>query len=276
MKKFAFILLLAIFSVQVFAQSGASIFVSARGNDINDGLSESTPLKSLDLAVVTAILTGVNKVTVIGTLTMENGKQDGIVVFRLMGLSNSNSELLITGKPNAPAADRAVLTGRGSGKATVMIIQNNIRFEHIEITGGEGELPVGIVVNNSRVVLGQGVLVRNNQNAGVFVPKGTCIIDGGEVCENMFGIAVLDILIMQSGYIRNNGPFNGAGVGVRNGGQFTMTGGTITGNRAASYGGGVAVQSGGRFDQTGGTISGNTAPQSPNVYRQSGSLGSNL
>jgi hypothetical protein len=68
----------------------------------------------------------------------------------------------------------------------------------------------------------------------------------------------------------------GGGVFVDAGGRFTMSGGSIGGNSAASVGGGVAVNSGGRFDQTGGTISGNTAATGPNVFREQGSLGSNL
>jgi hypothetical protein len=63
---------------------------------------------------------------------------------------------------------------------------------------------------------------------------------------------------------------------VGKGGRFTMSGGTITGNRHPYQGGGVLVLSGGRFDQTGGTVSGNTAPSYPDIFRQSGSLGSGL
>lgn len=49
---------------------------------------------------------------------------------------------------------------------------------------------------------------------------------------------------------------DGGGVSI-NGGEFTMTGGTISGN-AAHYGGGVYVVKS-TFTMSGGTISGNTA-----------------
>jgi len=53
------------------------------------------------------------------------------------------------------------------------------------------------------------------------------------------------------------------------GGQFTLLGGSITGNRAKGSSGGVFVQSGGRFDQNGGTVSGNTAQGSnPDIYKE--------
>ncbi|MDR2534669.1 MAG: hypothetical protein LBD29_01390 [Treponema sp.] len=68
--------------------------------------------------------------------------------------------------------------------------------------------------------------------------------------------------IMNGGALRDNkcsASRSGGGVYV-NGGTFTMTSGTISGN-AAGYGGGVYVDSG-TFTMNGGTISGNTASHS--------------
>jgi hypothetical protein len=54
----------------------------------------------------------------------------------------------------------------------------------------------------------------------------------------------------------NKNPSTGGGAVYVNGGVFTMNGGTISGNWAASYGGGVCVN-GGKFYMYDGTISGN-------------------
>jgi single-stranded DNA-binding protein len=55
-----------------------------------------------------AIAKSINKVTVIGTLTKESNeyKTGSVTVFNLFTMGN---EILITGKPGATGADRAVL-----------------------------------------------------------------------------------------------------------------------------------------------------------------------
>ena len=283
MKKLVLILMLACAACAgVFAQQ--SIYVSANGNDDNDGLSEARPLKDLFVAVLLAFSNDINRITVIGTLDL---RSEGLVdswdsVFNFMYLGSD--ELLITGKQGATGTERAVLSGRGSGKAVVNITTGKIRFQNIEIFGGEGSLEntrgYGLYISpNGSVTLGQGAVIRNNASGGVLL-MGTCIIDGGEILENSNpGIFIGGNLTMRSGSIRNNrSSGNAGGVGIIDGGRFTMSGGTISGNAANQAGGGVYVASGGRFDQTGGTISGNTARQgsNPNVYRVQGALGSNL
>ncbi|HWP51998.1 MAG TPA: hypothetical protein VN626_09925, partial [Clostridia bacterium] len=62
-----------------------------------------------------------------------------------------------------------------------------------------------------------------------------------------------------------NTPHGGGGVSVSNGGNLTMTGGSITGN-AAYNGGGVNLQGGARFIMTGGTITGNTTKMGGGIY----------
>ena len=58
----------------------------------------------------------------------------------------------------------------------------------------------------------------------------------------------------------------GGGVKVRNGGNFTMLSGEISGNHGYNSGGGVCVLSGGNFTMSGGTISGNRAGEGGGVY----------
>ena len=281
MKKITLVLLIALCS-RVFAQSGAGYFVSADGNDANDGLSESAPLKTLDEAIYRTSLTEIKKITVTGALTVENSdlKQGGEFVFLLLGFSG-NDELLVTGRPAAAGAERAVLSGRDSLMPVVLAASGNIRFEHIEISGGEGAIGIGLYIDNgATVTLGPGAVVRGNQSIGVFIGEGTCVIEGGEVRDNMnIGVAVdsFGVLTMLSGSVKDNRSQSaGGGVLIAERGRFNMVGGTITDNSAVQWGGGVEVRAGGSFNQVGGTISGNDAPQFPDVARSKRSLGLDL
>jgi hypothetical protein len=337
-----FLLVICIVCAGAFAQE--TLYVSANGSGL--GWEETDPT-SFTNAWVYIEMGFAKKLIIIGTLDINNTNQDRQAVFDLFdaneglramggeGYRDALGEILITGKPNASGTERAVLSANGTGKSAVRLRYLKIRFEHIEISGGEKDDGFGCgieIYNDSNVILGQGAVVRNNQ-WGIGIIRGTCIIDGGEVRDNKkLGIAVDEngILTMQSGAIRDNrGEGNGGGVYVGSGGRFTMTGGTITGNSATDgggvfvrpdgrftmtggtitgnratrygggvcvygrfdqtggtitnnsadeYGGGVIVRSGGRFDQTSGTISNNTAGRgsNPNVYRETGSLGSNL
>ena len=267
----------------VFAQN---IYVSANGNDSNDGLSETRAVKSLDTAVKKASAANGN-VVVIGTLNLQSEGYAGLLnkwsFGAVFSISDITRELIITGKPNAAGSERAVLSGAGSESMVLIAANSIIRLEHIEISGGEGEYGPGIGNDtNASITLGQGAVVRDNALYGVVVFQGTFIIDGGEVRDNReTGVLVESEghLILRGGYIRNNRSSGyGGGVHIFERGSFTMTGGTITGNAATHAGGGVYVFANGRFDQSGGTISGNTAGQgaNQNIFRTQGSLGSNL
>jgi len=266
----------------IFAQN---IYVSASGNDNNDGLSEGKAVKSLGIAVSKAYAANRN-VVVIGTLNGQSESYNGIynkwsygAIFRIADI---NRELIISGKPDAAGSERAVISAEGS-EAAVLIIDNSIiRFENIEISGGEGENGMGIqIINGASITLGQGAVVKNNELFGVFIYKGTCTVNGGEIRDNQNnGVVVFEesSLIFRDGYIRNNRtPDNGGGIAITNKGSFIMTGGMISGNSAAASGGGVFVYTGGRFDQTGGIINGNSANQgdNPNVSRALGTFGAN-
>ena len=98
--------------------------------------------------------------------------------------------------------------------------------------------------------------------------KGTFSMEGGTISKfkstNQYAgpVVVNDgSMTMQDGTIDGNTAteFNSAGgVLVNKTSTFTMTGGTISNNRA-NRGGGVLVRENGKFEMTGGTISGNTA-----------------
>jgi hypothetical protein len=290
MKKAIVVILFAcLICAETFAQ--ISVYVSANGNDSNDGLSENTPVKSFNFALSIIAKNNIRTITVIGTLDINNQDviAEAIWVFGLFGevmnliFMNRQDEIVITGKPEAVGLERAVLSGRGAENKFVVVISSEnakIRFEHIDISGGEGERGAGLIITGgAEVTLGVGAVVRNNAFAGVGIEEGTCVINGGEVLGNRYGgvsVQANGILYLKNGVIRENNGIAGAGVMISNGGRFTMTGGIISANRASNTGGGVAVDTGGRFDQTGGNISGNIAPQRNNVSRAYGTLGSNL
>jgi len=291
MKRIVLLALLFCICGLCFAQQ--SIYVSANGNDDNDGLSEAAALKTLWVAFLSAIIHETNKITVIGTLTKENSNFSAgdTNVFKLT--SFGSQEMLITGKPGATGAERAVLSGKGSGAVAVYTNGESddptkIRLENIEITGGEGEMGVGLFIGDyASVTLGPGAVLQGNSGPGVGIyANATCVIAGGEIRNNRSagnggGVLIMDggNLIMLSGSITDNRTatsksFSGGGVYIGKGGRFTMSGGSITNNQAQGPGGGVAVASRGRFEQTGGFVSDNTASSYSNIYRESGSLGS--
>ena len=313
MKKIVLVfgVLLSFFTANIYGQE--SLYVSAGGSS-NIGFSEAAPGNSLINALILAKAGYIKKITVIGTLDMGSDSmsrefiRDNGAVFGLPDLSrfSSNSdtqEILVTGKQGASATERAVLTGQNSGASVLSFSDNiRIRFENIEISNGEvSENTAGaglIVMGNSVITLGTGVIVRANQRFGVgVIAGGTVILDGGEVRDNQGGGFFVNIngnLVIRNGAVRNNrSPTNGGGVFIARGGNLTMSGGAITGNsslfgggitifeggnftmsggsitaNSAVGGGGIYVQKDGRFEQTGGDISNNTANTGPNVFRE--------
>ncbi|MCL2093990.1 MAG: hypothetical protein FWH12_07320 [Treponema sp.] len=301
MKNFFIYVLLITLSVSVYAQR--TYYVSAAGSNSNDGLSDITSFQTLNHAFIMATSTDIKTITVIGTLNiLSEGQISSRSVFSFTHRNDRDTEILITGIPGATGNNRAVLSGIGSGNNVVDTF-GNIRFEHIEISGAEGQNGFGIVMTaTSELIIGTGTVIRGN-STGVQIHSNTCILDGGEIRDNNgSGVAVVaSTFTMRNGIIRNNhgggvritvdGNFTmsggsitgngnrnmqaGGGVFVSNG-RFNQTGGSITNNTAGLAGGGVAVRSGATFVQTGGSISNNTAQQSPNVFRERGALGSDL
>lgn len=173
-----FLFLTCTLYVTVFAQQ--SFYVSAKGNDNNDGLSEARSVMSLEEAYFRAMKGSIKKITVIGTLN-ENTESNSISnkynagsVFCLMNLGDTSQEITITGKLGATSTDNAVLSAKGSADAAVILVDSGVRvrFEHIEISGGEGEYGSGICIYKSiNVTLGPGAVVRGNQSFGLHIAE---------------------------------------------------------------------------------------------------------
>jgi hypothetical protein len=119
-----------------------SLYVSAKGDDNNNGRSEETPFKTLKKASEAANSGVIKTITIIGTI-------DGDSEIRQEG----NDEILITGKSNVSGAERAVLDiDKVSGK---------VRFTYIRLAG----LSAGW--GRATVTLGTGVIVSNPKGTGV-------------------------------------------------------------------------------------------------------------
>ena len=272
-----------------FDQSKPSYFVSAKGNDNNNGISVSKPFKTLGKAIAAAYENNIDIITIIGTLAQES-EGEGFFINK-----KDTREILITGLPSAKENQRAILSGKGSEDGILVVNNCTLRFEHIELSDGK---IVGLLVSHSaQVTLGTGSIIQSIDGFGIVIESGgKVIIDGGEVCNNSVGVLLPDngTLIMNNGVIKNNNNLRGGGGGVfiHDGSLFTMTGGNITGNYAivgggvfvnangsfiitggtitgnnAEEGGGVAVNEGGNFDQSGGTIYGNTATNGADVMQ---------
>jgi hypothetical protein len=105
-----------------------------------------------------------------------------------------------------------------------------------------------------------------------FILEGNITLDGDN--DNDSTSALLNVirgshLLIRDGVtLRNNFSIEGGGVCVENGGNFTMSGGTISGN-TADRGGGVFVRTSG-FTKTGGTIYGANSDNLSNIANTAG------
>ncbi|MDR2768168.1 MAG: hypothetical protein LBB82_07580 [Treponema sp.] len=233
-------------------------YVRAGGSDRNDGLSESTPFRSLFKALAAASAVRAQTVVVIGTLDLQSEQTSNDErVFILQG-GGRDLVITITGKAGAGGDERAVLSAEGTGRRVALIRgETNLRFENIEISGGSSELQGGglVIGQGSIVTLGPGATLRNNKASGggggvVVIPGGRLFISGAVIAENSSeavggGIAGAgEMIVMDSGEVRDNTAPAGGGIAVFDGCVFTLKGGSIVFNRAGLFGGGVAIQNG--------------------------------
>ena len=95
-----------------------SLYVSEHGDDNNDGRSEETPYKTLEKAVEMANNGAIKTITVIGTI---NYSKSWIVISN----RSNTDEILITGKPGANNAEKAVMQG--------ISVDGRFSFTHIAL-----------------------------------------------------------------------------------------------------------------------------------------------
>jgi hypothetical protein len=268
-------------SIEVFAWQ--SIYVSAIGDNKNDGLSEAKPLKSLESAISKAKEQSIERITIIGKLdayehfsdlnSSQLSRMEQNFAF-VIGLDNIPLNITITGKPGAKETERAVLSSASrSGKSVILVSSGaKVFFEEIEISDGL----VGIYIDNGAgVTIGSGAVIQGNEKQGIYVNNGYCNIYGGVVRDNQGG----GVFIGEKGEVkmgtdwRGNGAIRdnqtsgyGGGVYISEGGRFSMYGGVIQGNKADLGGGGIANC--GYYEYNNGIVSSNIAASQssmPNV-----------
>ncbi|MDR1929093.1 MAG: hypothetical protein LBQ44_00550 [Treponema sp.] len=250
-------------------------YVRADGDDRNDGISEETPFRSLFKALVMASRGPARVITLLGTLDLASEQSANAErVFIIQG--TGRAEITIRGRElPAGAADRAVLSGREAGRRVILVRGfSNIRFEHVEISGGRssGE-GGGIGIGSGAVVtLGPGTVVRDNRSETVgggaaLAPGAVLVIAGGTVVTNSAagvggGVAAVgrgSSFTLESGEIRENQAEAGGGAAIYEGCAFRFLGGAIENNRAAVAGGGLVLNRSASMRMEGGRIGGNSS-----------------
>ena len=225
----AFFLSAAIGTAQTAAAGlPSAYYVRASGDDGNDGLSEETPLRTLNRAVDAAKAGTVKTIIVIGELNEESESaapsgRDRESVFSING--SGNSEITIRGFDL-----RAGLNARNSGKRVVKIEGGAIiRLETITLSGGRAENGGGVFIADAAFTLGDGAVIRNNRaeidGGGLFLYSGTLTVSGTAVIRN------------------NRAGDDGGGVYAVSGGTFLLSGNSRIANNLADCGGGVCVDS---------------------------------
>ena len=253
MKKIIISLLLFTICITAFAQQ--SYFVSANGNDSNNGLTENNAFATLSRAIQAASTESIKQITVVGTL-------QGFTMIRDTG----SSEILITGKPDASEYEKAVLIPT---EPLLFNIQgnSNIRLENIILQGTLGISNAnsqGIGIDGAVVTLGRNLLITKfsaNAGAGVNIRSGTLRMTGnatiaGNRSQQGGGIYVNrgTLVMEENAIIRDNEARNGAGI-YNWAGLVQLRGNSlVTANKAESSGGGVYNAS--RLEFSGGRITG--------------------
>ncbi|MDR1636421.1 MAG: hypothetical protein LBR93_03705 [Treponema sp.] len=257
-----FVVLAGCASAPVDLTGVTSYYVRANGKDKNAGISEEKPFKTLAKAVEAASGSTVKTITVLGTLNSA-----------LPEITNTGAEIVITGKPDAAARDKAVLQIPKEGKAFNAGGDSRIRFEHITITGGELS---GIQVNEgATVTLGQGAVVSGNSRrygGGILVIKGGTLVMSGNAlvtknhADSGGGIFTVGTLLMKDDALVSEND-----VGMTDDGKDGQGGGVYAENAEVTLEGNAAVVKNSGF--WGGGIYIN--PKSALVMRDSASIREN-
>jgi hypothetical protein len=286
--KIVFFAFIAVCGFPLAAQNAQSYYVKATGFDINNGLAENAPFRTLGKAVEAARQSEIKIITVIGELTeasesalpaqLRDPLRESVFYIRNSG----TVDIIITGKNNA------VLSASGMGKRVLKIEGNSrISIQNIVVSGGKSASGGGMAVGkNALVTLKDGAFISGNtgtSGGGIFV-SGAFTLAGGAVSKNTatngggIFLAPADdgggILSMTGGEISSNQAANaGGGVTISRGCLFTLDNGAIWGNKAQG-GGGVAAagveNSVSSFTMNNGVISSNQAVWGSGVYLYEG------
>ena len=207
-----------------------------------------------------------------GNVTITNVTLDGTLksysTDELLSISGSGTEVTL--------GDDAIICNNSDSGVCVSSYNGKFKMTGGAITGNRTSFGGGgVKISYGTFEMSGGIISGNSGGYGGGVDIGTksgCkfTMSGGEISGNYAkrgaGVNVSKGLYtgtfeMSGGTISENqsygtGDSDGGG-GVYVSGEFTMSGGEITGNTAKSQGGGVFVKTGGTFTP-GGTVSGNT------------------
>jgi len=173
------------------------------------------------------------------------------------------------------------ITRTGTGSLFTVGLNAKLALQNITLQGNTSNTAALVTVNanNAQLYMYNGSAIKDNTNTsdpggGVAVTSGTFTMKGGEISGNKAvsgspgthrggGVYVggSGKFFMEDGDIKTNTALGGCGVDVY-GGEFTMSGGKISGNiinTGGSDGIGVGVSDSGKFTMSGGEISGNNS-----------------
>jgi hypothetical protein len=265
------------------------IYVSRNGNDANDGLSPSTPVKNLVRAIEVAnnIDSASNVLIKVGSGVYTNG--DGLSTN--VGLVVNRPNLIISGgwdSSFSSVVSNSVLDGNNILYHVVMIRDvTNVRLENLVIRGGnangnnsDDKIGGGIYVSNvSYLVIESSVVIKNNSandsGGGVYLYYSTNTTISGSVYGNSATNWGGGVFLWYSpnttisGSICGNSANSGGGVYLYNSPNTTISG-SICGNSANNSGGGVYLDNSDYFTNTG-WITNNTAVYAGGGVYRSGS-----
>jgi hypothetical protein len=267
--------------------SSDSIYVSTSGNDANDGLSPSKPVRTLVKAMEIA-----NTKDKAANVVIKVGSG---VYTPDSGLSSSGSGFVIN-RPNivisggwnsdfSSVEGKSELDGNGSLRHVVMIKDvTNVKLENLVIRGGiatntfDGSDPDssggGIYVSKvSYLVIESSVVISNNGayfGGGLFLSNSTYTTISGNVYDNaaIFGGGVILVdspnTTISGSVYSNFAYFSGGGLYLYNSPNTTISG-SVYGNSANNRGGGLFLEDSPNTTISG-SVYGNSATNGGGLY----------
>lgn len=246
-----------------FDKPSGCVYISASGNDTNDGLSPLTPKLTLTSGFELA-KTQTNSVIFIGgnfiLTTNINSKHSG-------GYLSYASNIIITGGWNENFTEQgqpSVLNGNQVCRHVISIANSfNIALTNLFITGGKDNsingFGGGIFLSNSSQCFIACLITNNYVNrygGGIYISGNSNLINSfifdNYAGNNGGGIYLSGKTNVISGTIENNTSGTGGGVYISTG-AYNIFSGTISGNT----GGGVYLNSG-NYNTFSGNVTGNT------------------
>ena len=167
---------------------------------------------------------------------------------RSLVFGDNETEKSLTLDLNGHKIDRNV--GQASSSGTVIVVRAKFNLTIRDSSNG------GVITGGKGTTTGGGIYV---------LYGGSLTLEGGSIEYNSAtsggGIFSEGSLTLTGGSVEHNTADKGGGVCLDRYGQFTLSGGSITGNEAVYYGGGVYTSSNNGPALMGGSITGNSAAE---------------